>query len=59
MNLEKLFEGDQNIIFTKWCNGCNAEEAIVSMEAEVNGEWVSLDLGRECLTRLEETDMIE
>jgi len=42
-----------------WCNICQAEPAVRSIEAEIHGEWTRLDVGEKCLTSMEEAGMIE
>lgn len=37
----------------RWCNNCNAEPAVVTVEAEFDGEWTSYDMGEKCLTLAE------
>lgn len=41
------------LVAVTWCTACGAEPAIVTIEAEVNGEWMPLDIGRNCLENLE------
>jgi hypothetical protein len=47
------------VIFARWCGSCNAEEAITSIEVEMFGRWIEVDVGPKCLTKLQEQDMIE
>jgi len=37
-----------------WCNSCQSEPAVVTIEVEFDGEWAPLDIGEQCLTRLQE-----
>ena len=45
-----------------WCNSCQAEPAVETIEGELgeagSGNWVSLDLGENCLTKLREADRL-
>lgn len=43
----------------RWCSGCSAEQAIDVIEMEFNGQWVSIDIGMNCLTRLKDDGRIE
>lgn len=48
-----------NFTYQRWCTGCNAEPATHVVEAQINGEWTEIDLGKSCLTRLDEDGKIE
>lgn len=42
-----------------WCSGCNAEQAVQSIEIEIHDEWVEIPIGSGCLTKLEKLGRIE
>jgi hypothetical protein len=43
----------ENVSVTYWCNSCNAEPASDTIDVELNGQWVPLDIGDNCLGRLQ------
>jgi len=45
--------------FVQWCSGCHAEQAVDEIEVQVADQWVTLNIGRECLTRLAAEGKIE
>lgn len=50
---------DSDFTFVQWCTGCNAEQAVDEIEVFLNEQWVSIDIGRECLTRLAKEGKVE
>jgi hypothetical protein len=42
-----------------WCNICSSEQAVIPIQAEINGEWIEIDVGPECLTRMERDGKID
>jgi uncharacterized protein YlaI len=42
-----------------WCMACQSEEAITTVDAEINEQWVQMYIGQSCLTRLEKQGRID
>ncbi len=53
------FHFEDGVTVVTWCAGCNAEQAIDQVEVFLNQEWVSIDVGKYCLTRLAAEGKIE
>lgn len=45
--------------FAIWCSVCASEQAVQEIEIQINGEWISLDVGPDCLTRMEESGKLD
>lgn len=43
----------------RWCTGCSAEQATDVVEMQINGQWIPIDVGPDCLTRLKEQSRID
>lgn len=50
---------DSDFTFVYWCSGCNAEQAVDEIEVHINGEWCTINIGQNCLTRLKDDGRIE
>lgn len=46
---------------TYWCSVCSGEPAVDQVEVEwpVDGEWITLPVGEQCLTRAQEEGKLE
>lgn len=59
MELKELWSTGQAVSFVVWCSGCSAEQAMDTVEVEIDGQWTTIDVGLNCLTRLKEEGRIE
>lgn len=47
------------VTMVRWCAGCSAEQATKEIDVQINGQWLTIDIGPECLTRAQKESKIE
>ncbi len=43
----------------QWCSGCDAEQAETEIEIYLGEQWITINVGKNCLTRLAAEGKIE
>lgn len=50
---------ESGMMVVMWCNLCQSEQATETIDVEINKQWLQLDVGPMCLTRMKDDGKID